>query len=646
MRTLRLALTEITRHHRPMHRLAIAFLIIVPTLYGALYLWSNWDPYGRLDEVPVAVVNLDEPVTVEGKEVAAGNQLVENLFEEPVFGWKETNTKDAADGLESGDYYITITIPKTFSADLASGAEGTPRRATVEMQRNDANGFVVGIMAETVQSKLHGQINAAATQAYFESVYGSLNTLHSALGQARDGAEELAAGLPDAATGSADLADGLVDAVTGAKKIADGAEKVHGGTDQIAGVVNPVADAIAPAIPGIAADAEQLADATADLTGLVAGATDSVKTRTDDAAQALADLQEEFPDLADSAAFKTLNDSVSALDGHAQKIADTTGGIDDTAQDIHKASQRAVQAAPNLQNDVEKARDSINELNSGAEALATGSAELAQKLEPARDGARDLADGLAEAAPGSQKLADGMNELFDSVPALDPDTKEANAQVLGDPTDVNLDVLNPAETYGRGLAPFFFAIALWVFGIVVFLIMRPTTGRALASRANPVRIQLVGWLPVFGIGLIGAYLLLAVSWFALGLDPVNPGGTLAVIAVTVALFTLIAHLARNGLGLVGSAVLLVLLMLQLISCAGIYPVETLPGLLQAIHPYLPMTYVVDALRIVFTGGSAAKLTQDLVILGTLAVAIFAGGVALSARKRNWSLITVHPPLAE
>src|SRR5690625_5891183 len=168
MKTLRLALTEITRHHRPMHRLAIAFLIIVPTLYGALYLWSNWDPYGRLDDVPVAVVNLDEPVKVDGNEIAAGDQLVENLFEEPVFGWKETDAEDAATGLDRGDYYITITIPASFSADLASGADGTPRRATVDMQRNDANGFVVGIMAETVQSKLHGQINTAATQAYFE----------------------------------------------------------------------------------------------------------------------------------------------------------------------------------------------------------------------------------------------------------------------------------------------------------------------------------------------------------------------------------------------------------------------------------------------------------------------------------------------
>src|SRR5699024_11907020 len=156
----------------------------------------------RLDDVPVAVVNLDEPVTVDDTEVAAGDQLVDNLFAEPIFGWTETDAKDAADGLENGDYYITITIPESFSSDLASGADGTPRRATVDMQRNDANGFVVGIMAETVQSKIQGQINAAATQAYSESVYGSLDELHAGLDEAHSGAQELADGLPDALDGA------------------------------------------------------------------------------------------------------------------------------------------------------------------------------------------------------------------------------------------------------------------------------------------------------------------------------------------------------------------------------------------------------------------------------------------------------------
>src|SRR5699024_1744072 len=95
-------------------------------------------------------------------------------------------------------------------ASLASGADGTPRRAQVEMRRNDANGYVVGIMAESVQAELHQQINSAAVEAYFESVYGSLERLRQGIGQADAGAKELSSGLHDQRLpGATDLADGL-----------------------------------------------------------------------------------------------------------------------------------------------------------------------------------------------------------------------------------------------------------------------------------------------------------------------------------------------------------------------------------------------------------------------------------------------------
>src|SRR5699024_3472788 len=161
MKTLRLARAELTRHKGFLPILAVLFLVIVPCLYGALYLWSNWDPYGTLEDVPVAVVNQDEPVKVEGKKVDAGDQLVDQMQADPIFGWQITDAEDAAEGLADGRYYMTITIPEDFSASLASGADGTPRKAQVEMRRNDSNGYVVGIMAESVQAELHQQINSA-----------------------------------------------------------------------------------------------------------------------------------------------------------------------------------------------------------------------------------------------------------------------------------------------------------------------------------------------------------------------------------------------------------------------------------------------------------------------------------------------------
>ncbi|WP_022919537.1 YhgE/Pip domain-containing protein [Ruania albidiflava] len=672
MRTLRLARAEITRHKGFLPTLAVLFLVIVPCLYGALYLWSNWDPYGTLEDVPVAVVNLDEPVTVDGTEVAAGDELVETMLEDPIFGFAPTDATDAADGLAEGRYYMTIIIPEDFSANLASGADGTPHRAEVQMRRDDANGYVVGIMAESVQAELHQQINVAATSAYFESVYGELDQLRDGLTQADDGAHqlsdglvdaksgsaELADGLADAESGSQELADGLVDASDGAAQLSDGASQVAGGTQQVADVVNPLADEVVPRIPDVADGAASVSDSVASVTDLVASGSDSLSTRTDEVDDALAALVEEHPELADDQAFADLQEAAGRVSDRTGEIDDTLQGVNDDAQQVSTDAQNLLTAVPDLQNEIRTGQANINELNDGAHQVADGAAELASQLPEARDGAAELADGISDAATGSAELADGiadassgaddladgLDQLVAAVPALDPDTRERNAAVLGDPTDVTLAVDNPADVYGRGLAPFFFAISLWVFGIVVFLVLRPTTGRAVASTASPVRMALVGWLPVATVGLIGAWLLLAVSELALGLDVVDPLGAFAMVTLATLVFTLIAHLARSALGLVGSAVLLVALMLQLTSSGGIYPVETLPSVLRAIHPYLPMTYLVDGLRVVFTGGLTAHLVRDAIVLGAVGVVAFIGTCLVMARKRTWALHTLHPAL--
>ena len=134
--------------------------------------------------------------------------------------------------------------------------------------------------------------------------------------------------------------------------------------------------------------------------------------------------------------------------------------------------------------------------------------------------------------------------------------------MLSSPADIAVTVDNPATYYGRGLAPFFFAIAIWIFGITVFLVLRPISGRALAGRASSARIAVAGWLPVFGLAAVGSLILLGVVWLGLRLDPINIGGSIGVIVLGAACFTAIAHLLRTWLGVVGSAIAVVLLMVQ------------------------------------------------------------------------------------
>src|SRR5438093_12344894 len=121
MRSPKLAALELRRFRRGrLPRAALVALLVLPLLYGALYLWSFWDPYGRLDRIPVALVNADRGASVKGKPIAAGDDLVDGLHESRTFDWHEVSAAEARRGVADGTYYLSLTVPADFRKHLAS----------------------------------------------------------------------------------------------------------------------------------------------------------------------------------------------------------------------------------------------------------------------------------------------------------------------------------------------------------------------------------------------------------------------------------------------------------------------------------------------------------------------------------------------
>ena len=103
MRSPKLAALELRRFGRgKLPRAALVALLVLPLLYGALYLWSFWDPYGRLDRIPVALVNDDKGATADGKKLAAGDDITKGLRESETFEWHEVSAAEAREGVEDG----------------------------------------------------------------------------------------------------------------------------------------------------------------------------------------------------------------------------------------------------------------------------------------------------------------------------------------------------------------------------------------------------------------------------------------------------------------------------------------------------------------------------------------------------------------
>lgn len=714
----RLARFELRRFRGPLPTIALVFVLCVPLLYAAIYLSANWDPYGRLGNLPVAVVNQDRPTTVttqtesgsKTETIHAGADFVGELQKQASFRFVPTTAHEAENGLREGRYYLTIVVPSDFSTNLVSGQTSTPERAHIVMHRNDANGFVIGSITDKAKGSVTEAVNSSAIEAYFRAVFTNLQTLRSGMVDAQQGAEQLAKGLDEAQQGSSELAAGAVKAETGAGKLATGADSLNvglaqakqgssalvtgldqlsagsseltSGANQVAGGTQKLRDTVVPPLttvrdtwPTVQSDAATIAKDAAALTQAASGGSSSVAANVNQVSGLLDQVESDHPELTDDPRWQQLQSATAAVKGRTSEIATTATAINDRAQQVNVA----VQNSDNLTAKVDAAITDVNRLNDGAHQVATGAAQLQSGITQADTGARSLDQGLASASSGAGQLATGAHDLqtglgelssgasqLDTglgklrtgahqlaaglkdgvarIPVLSSSQENRAVQVLSEPAQVDMTVENPAKYYGRGLAPMFFSIAMWVFGISVFLVVRAITGRALAGRASSLRVALTAWLPIGAIAVAGSLLMLGAVWLGLGLDPVHPGLTLLLTLVGALAWSLVAHLLRTALGTPGSSALLVLLILQLVASEGLYPKEILPPFFAHLSPWLPMTYLIDAYRVVISGGLMSHLGRDLGILAVFSVVNLGLLWLVVSRRRTLRMKDLHPPL--
>jgi putative membrane protein len=330
-----------------------------------------------------------------------------------------------------------------------------------------------------------------------------------------------------------------------------------------------------------------------------------------------------------AAAAPHLADDVAAA---RAKVDDLAAGLGDLATGAHQVSDGASDAATGAA-----------QLRGGLFQLASGARQLDNGLGTLSDGGRQLAAGLGDLQGGAAQLASGLRDGAKEIPSYGDDPSN-RADLLSNPVQVDRTVRHPAGTYGVGFAPYFLSLALWVGAMITYMVLRPLNRRYVVSGAPAHRVALAGLLPAVAIGLAQATLLFLVVVFGLGLSPHNPLLTLGLLMLTATAFAAIMQLLGAGLGPAGRIVALALLMLQLTSSGGTYPVQTTPWFFQAVHPLLPMTYVVEALRHTIDGGPTGTVVTGVLALLAYGLAALALTVAVARRKRRLTRTDLHPEL--
>ena len=190
----------------------------------------------------------------------------------------------------------------------------------------------------------------------------------------------------------------------------------------------------------------------------------------------------------------------------------------------------------------------------------------------------------------------------------------------------------------------FFSIAMWIACISTFLVVRTFSGRAMTGRANSLSIALVGFGPLAVIALAGAYIMAFGVWLALGLDPVHPWYFIGFVTLTSLAWMMLAFWMRLLFGSPQTAIFLILLVLQLPTCGGTFPVTMLPSVYQKLSVIMPMKYSVDAFRVLISGGPMSTLALGFAVEGGVLVISTIITLALVHRHKLFRMRDLHPPM--
>ena len=225
MRSFEIALLELKRlvSARPF-RLAVVVVCLVPLLYGVLYLWAFWDPYKRWTSCPSHWSSKTARRSPTVRRSTSGRTSPPSCARARRFDWQTVLRRQAADGVQSGKYYMSLTVPRDFSARLAHADSDHPRRARLLVRANEGPTCLPARSASACSSEVQSSLSRVTSRKYLDRVFVGLGDARTGLERAGSGAGRLASALGSASSGSRTLARGLGGARAGRSPAAQRAE--------------------------------------------------------------------------------------------------------------------------------------------------------------------------------------------------------------------------------------------------------------------------------------------------------------------------------------------------------------------------------------------------------------------------------------
>lgn len=676
-------------------------ICVIPSLYAWYNIVANWDPYGNTANIKVAVANNDQGTSNEYVgELNAGDETVSKLKENDQLGWVFTDADAAVEGVKSGEYYAAIVIPDDFSANLTSMLTGTFTQPQLEYYCNEKKNAIAPKVTDTGAQTVEEQINetfvATVSETLVEKIQNAAGDLDAqgaetqggilenvqrsnrALQDVRDAlagmqktiatskeagakADETLAALSGqipSLVNALDKGDALLaSARTSSRNFASSLNttlshgltqmgKVSSNANVAVGKLSGAISAAGGKVDGALADVQMVIN---DVNGII---TDIREITGIDSGLILSALEEQLAEL------QTLKD---ALQDQSTDIQNSAGAIAGAVSSLDSATQQGISAMEGVQQDM--ASTVLPQLSQGMDSFSEVSGDLTgvvTSLEPTIAQARGVlaqltttldqaSSTMSQADSSLEKLQGTLSTAANDVAALRASesldkldeilgaSSADLADLMSSPVTLTTKAVYPVSNYGSGVAPFYTNLALWVGGCVLIAIIKLEVDGEGIGAFTATEGYFGRWLLLVVLGFAQAFIVCCGD-LVLGMQCLRPELFVLAGIFTSFVYVNIIYALASAFKHIGKALVVILVIVQIPGSSGMYPIEMMPDFFQHLHPLLPFTYGISAMRETIGGMYGMDYAINLGILAVfLAVALFIG-VKLRTLMLNLNLL--------
>lgn len=612
------------------------------------------------------------------------------------------NKQEAEDGVKIGDYYASIVIPKNFSEDLTSVSRGFPKKATIEYTVNEKINAISPKITNSGASAIANNISKSfveiANGVIFEKLHEAGIKFEQNLPSIEKMKKEIFK-LNDNFSNYENVVSELIGKTEQGQKILNTIQQTLPDIDRFATNSIMLADKADITINNIQSFNEKLLPLISnhlkvveDVSGEANSLAQKIQSKPDNVEETKEKLKllntrleageerlrvvknifEYLNELSGENILQNQLNKINTLENDLTKVKEVNNKIytnidnyDEIADDIKKdfvdRTKRINEISTNIDNRLNddiaplvakvltKADININEISKliiGAQnELPEVEAKILStevKIQRAHAKLITIQKELPEAKEKIKKLTEEVkkaeagtntNMLFN---LLKVDYKQ-QAEFFANPVQLSENKLYHIKNYGSAMTPFYTVLSIWV-GALLMSSLLTTKVEDEEGKYKPCEKYFGRWILFLVISLFQTLAITLGDMYILGTQAVSPYRFVFYGLLISALFSSIIYTIVHLLGNVGKAICIILLVLQLGSSGGTFPIQMTSSFFQALYPKVPFTYSIGLLREAVGGVYIPAAQRDMkILLIGIVITLISGTILVHLKSRSKKL---------